>query len=140
MAHAPTAKELIRRLPQPHRDSALFEIAEFILRKRPLSDPYEPHAQGYNVDFEAVLDITEIIREIEKDGYVYLFIESIAETIGSSRLRDRFTRQQRANIVSRLEEIAAAKFPDLKNIRHEGYKIAAEAQIARIRQATSQEW
>jgi hypothetical protein len=70
MAHASTAKELIRNLPQPHRDNAFSGIAEFILRKQPLSDPYEPHDQGYGIDFEGILDIVEIIREIEKDGYI----------------------------------------------------------------------
>jgi hypothetical protein len=140
MAHTPTAKELIRRLPQPRRDDALFGIAEFILRKRPLSDPYESHDQGYKVDFEAILNIIEVVREIESDDYVYHFIKGIAQTIVSSSSRDRYTRQQRADIVSRLEEIASAKFPDLKNIRHDGYKIAAQAQIARIQQANSQGW
>ena len=71
MAHASTAKALIRDLPQPHRDKAFFGIAEFILQKRPLSDPYEPHDQGYNIDYETILDVIEIASEIERDGYVY---------------------------------------------------------------------
>ena len=42
--------------------------------------------------------------------------------------------------MSRLERTASAKFPDLKNIRHDGYKIAAESQIAQVQRARPQVW
>ena len=140
MTHPLTAKEFIRDLSQPDRDNAFAGIAEFILRKRPLSDPYEGHDQGYDVNYDAILDIIEIIHEIEEDALVYHLIECISETVSSNRFKDRFSQQQRADVVSRLERIASAKFPDLKNIRHDGYKIAAEAQIARVQRARPQVW
>ena len=78
-----------------------------------------------------------ILAEHVKSG-----LHGIHDTEQSYYLRDRFTRQQRADMVSRLEKIATAEFPDLKNICYDGYKITAQAQIARIRQvqqANSQE-
>ena len=139
-AHIPTAKDFISRLPRPQRDEALIRVAEFMLRKRSLSDPYESHGQGYDINFETILDIIEVLHEIESDSEIFHFIESIAQTVGSRRSRDRFTRQQRVDIAGRLEDIASVKFPDLKNITHDGYKIAAQGQIARIRQPNSQGW
>jgi hypothetical protein len=65
-AHSTTARELIRCLPQPTRDDAFSRIAEFIMRKRPLSDPYESHDRGYSIDFEDIMDIIEVSREIER--------------------------------------------------------------------------
>ena len=129
-----------RDLPQPDRDHAFAGIAEFILRKCPLSDPYERHDQGYDVYYDAILDILEIIHEIERTPLVYHLIQCISETVSSNRFKDRFSQQQRANVVDRLERIVSAKFPDLKNIRHDGYKIAAESQIAQIQRAKPQVW
>jgi hypothetical protein len=111
-----------------------------MLRKRSLSDPYEPHGQGYDINFETILDIIEVLHEIESDSEIFHFIKGIAQTVGSRHCRDRFTRQQRVDIAGRLEDITSVKFPDLKNITHDGYKIAAQAQISRIRQPNSQGW
>jgi hypothetical protein len=140
MTHPLTAKEFIRDLSQPDRDHAFAGIAEFVLRKRPLSDPYERHDQGYDVHYDDILDILEIIYEIDEDALVYHLIQCVSETVSSNRFKDRFSQQQRADIVGRLERIVSAKFPDLKNIRHDGYKIAAESQIAQIKRAKPQVW
>jgi hypothetical protein len=141
MAHATTAKELIQTLPLDKQDRALARVIEFLLRRQPLSDPYESHDQGYNVDYDTIIEIIDLIQEIKMDYFVYHFIECIADTVNNTnRFRIKFTPQHRAEITNRLEKIVQTKFPDLNNIHHEGYKIAAEAQIARIRQSKTQVW
>jgi hypothetical protein len=141
MAHPSTAKDLIRNLPQPARDDAFRSIADFILRKKPLSDPYEDRGyQGYEVDYEAIIDTIEVVREMERDAHVYYSLECIAQTLSARQFRNLFTRQQRAAIADRLKEITSIKFPDQRNITHEGYKIIADAQIARLQRPTPQDW
>jgi len=141
IAHSSTAKDLIRNLPQPARDEAFHSIAEFILWKKPSSDPYENRGyHGYDIDYAAIMDIIEVVREMEQDDHVYYFIECIAQTLSARQFRDQFTRQQRAAITEHLKDIASTKFPDQRNITHEGYKIIADAQIAQLQRATPQDW
>jgi len=52
----------------------------------------------------------------------------------------KYTGEQRQDIAKRLETIAGTKFPHARFIRHEGYRIAAKAQVLRIREARGQAW
>jgi archaellum biogenesis ATPase FlaH len=139
-AHERTAIQQISELPQPMQNKAYTRICEFILRKQPLSDPYEYLAgQGYSVTYEELLDICDLLDQITQDALVYYFIERISDTVSSSRRRRDFTREQQSDIANRLEEISN-KLPDQQNIRHDGYKIISLAQVARIRRPGTQEW
>lgn len=139
--HRTTALEMISTLPQPHRDEAYGKIIYFIFSKHPTFDPYERWAgDGYLLSFEEAIDICDILRLIEEDGAIYLNIIFLAESLLSRRNKDRFTKQQKIEISERLKEIINTKLPDRKNIKHEGYKIAAQAQVARIQQSPPKDW
>src|SRR5262249_17745087 len=66
--------------------------------------------------------------------------EKLADTLSSDRKKVKYTSEQRQDIAKRLETIAGAKFMNPRFIRHEGYKIAAKAQVLRIREARGQAW
>jgi hypothetical protein len=138
--HHFSAYEEIKKLKAPQKDLALSTICWFIFRKVLITDPYDYHSgRGFNVSNDEVLDILEIISYIDTDSVIYEQIEYLADSITSPRGRDRFTNEQKIEIVRQLK-ILTEKLPDKKNISHEGYKITALAQIYRISPPTPQEW
>ena len=130
--HKSTAFGLFRDLEEHQRNKALITCAEFILERRVPSDPYEAHDNGYDIEYKDAVDIIELAEEIDHDSLVYSVIVALADTLSSARLASRFTRQQQADLVLRLEGLIDTKFPDRNNIRHDGYAIASEAQLLRF--------
>jgi hypothetical protein len=141
-AHKTTAFETILELPISQRDKAYGEICDFILCKQIPSDPYENSpGQCYDIIYEEIVDICEILELMDHDGTIYHYIECISDSLCSNRLRDHFSRQQKSDIANRLESIINIKLPNPRHIKHNGYKIAAQAQIVRIRpQSRLQDW
>lgn len=141
LAHKLTALEQISKLPDPQRDQAYGNICEFILRKQPPDDPYDDLGEeGYELTYEEVVDICELISLIEQDNLIYRFVKDISNSVASGRGRDTFSQQQRTDIVRRLKEVIGKRLPNPKFIRHDGYKVIALAQVLRIEQARLQGW
>ncbi len=141
VAHRATALEIIGKLPGVNRDEAYRQIHLYLLRKQIPSEPYEtPPGQGFDVTHDDLVDICGLLNLIDIDVYVYHGIITIADTLTAQRYRNRFSQQQRTDITERLVSIAKAKFPNPRFIQHDGFHVASEAQIDRIRQARSESW
>ena len=132
LSHKLSAFELINPLPVADRDIALTNIIRVILTKTSLSDPFDesPGKEFRNVNFENILDICEILDKIDHDGTIYYYIYSISSTMSARKAP--FSQQQKIDISIRLTDIVNGKFPSLRNIKHDGYKIACYAVIQRI--------
>lgn len=140
-AHKTTALEDIAKLPKPRHDQALTGICEFILTKKFLSDPYEEaQGKGYDVSYEELIDICELLSYMTVDRAIYNQIEAIADSISSNRGRERYTRDQKNDIGRRLDNIIQQKLPDIENIKHQGFRIVAIAQVYRIVTGKQPDW
>ncbi|MBI1924586.1 ATP-binding protein [Candidatus Poribacteria bacterium] len=140
-AHQATALEMIAKMPHPKRDEAYDQICEFLLRKLPPSEPYDGlPGKGFLLSYEEAVDICNLLKLMNTDYIISHYIEAIADSLVSKRTRDCLTKQQKTDIADRLESILDSKLPDQQNIKHDGYKIAAQAQVARIRRDDSQVW
>jgi hypothetical protein len=140
-AHKSSALEMISSLPDSVRDDGYKAVCDFILRKRPSYDPYEfISGKGYNVSYDDILDLLELLGRVKFDGYIYVTTDCIVDSISSRQGRQRFSVQQSTEISRRLLQIVENNLPDKSNICHDGYKIAAKAKIAQIRQTKPQEW
>lgn len=141
VGHPATAIDFLSPLKGPELVRALSHICQFLFRKRPLSEPYElPDRDGYDISYEDVVDIIDILRRIEDDATVYYHILTIVDSLSNPRRRDRLSNQQRAEISRLLTVLADAKFPKPGHIEHEGFKIAARAQINRLLDKPAPEW
>ena len=138
--HKTTALGLFQDLEDHQRDKAFMTCAEFILERRVPSDPYEAHDNGYDIQYKDAVDIIELAVEIGHDSLVYSVIVALADTLSSARLSSKFTRQQQADLVRRIECLIDTKFPDANNIRHDGYAIASEAQLLRFHRHGRTPW
>lgn len=139
-AHRQTALDCISDLPRSYRDEAYAKICELLLSHQPPSEPYAAvTGHVYDISYEEIVDICELLKLMDHDNSIYHFIESIVDSVVAGRRRRDFSRQQKADIVTRLEAIVA-RFPRKRHIKHNGYKIAAQAQVARMKRFRSEEW
>lgn len=128
---------LISQISSRHQNQAYVTICFFLLRKQLLSDPVDANAT-YKVIYEDALDICELLPKMTEDGAIHYFIEAICDSI--ERSSSVLNRNQKADILGRLETITDKYFPTVNGIQHEGYKIIALAQIYRAKRAKAIEW
>lgn len=132
VAHNISAKKLIDTLPYPNRDEAYREICNFIITKQLPTEGYDPEGKPtVKITYEECLDLFSVMQFIEIDQAIYHLIESLVDNV-HKRFNREFNNQQRADMVRQLRNLTKTKFPNQEYIRHEGYKILAEAQIARL--------
>lgn len=139
-AHRSTAFDYISNLPSDLQDGAIIGICRFILQRILPNEPYEykPN-QGYDIKYEDVVDLIELLDRIEDDGWIYLIITYIVDSI--QKYKNNFTiREQVPDIAKRLSALIGKKLPCPKNIKHDGYKIIASAEVARLTKAQNNVW
>ena len=140
-AHTVTTKEMISVLPPSLRDEAYNKICDFLFCKQLPSDPYDTFSgNGYLLNFTEAVDICELLKLMNTDHLIFSIIAQLGDSLVSRRNREKLTNQQKADIANRLEKVILDQLPDIKNIKHDGYKIAAQAYVARIRQENPLVW
>lgn len=135
-----SALDMLRTLSRQDRDSSLTEAASFIIYQTVPSDPYDaPCGSDYKLRFSDIEYLLSILRIIETDSDAYSIIKSITNSIAKER-NPYISMQQKEEIAQQLEEIAKMKFPHPSFIKHDGYNIAACAQIALLRKQSPRVW
>jgi len=119
VSHKVTAFEKIRNLPVIERDRAYWSVCQYLLFKQPSTEPYEYWSQqGLNVSYEDIIDVCDIADQIDADVYISRIIEWVADTLCARSRRDRYSQQQKADLVRRLEALVNSKLPNPRYIRH----------------------
>ncbi len=140
LAHKSTAFEQLAELPVAERDEAYRRIAQMILRKRSPNDPHsDAPGRAYDVDYNDVVDLCEIMEQVNHDQLLDVLTEMIVDSMTDRRRQRLFSQQQREDIAGRLERVAAAKLPDQRHIQHQGYVVTLRVQLARLRQERAPE-
>lgn len=125
------ALEEIKKLIEIKQNEAYYRIAEFIFTKQTPSDPYENHGKcEFNLTYDEISDLIAILRVTTHEFAIYYIISGICTSI--YRNKTRVTQNQKEEVKNQLEQIVDSKLPNLKNIKHDGYKIICKAQISRI--------
>ncbi|WP_079506907.1 hypothetical protein [Mesobacillus jeotgali] len=141
LAHKNTAFEQLESLPILERDSAYNSIVRFFLTKATPMDPYDGiQGQGYDINYEDIIDLCELIDKAELDSLIFSIITDIVDSIMDNRYSRKFTIQQKLDIAKRLESLVETKLPNERHIKHDGYKIVSRAQIMKLRQTKFQAW
>jgi hypothetical protein len=140
-AHGPSAYAHLKRLEHEDADDALYEAALLVLRKLPPNDPY------WNNDFEKCrletedgYDLIEILEHTDTDSGFYWTLDVIIQAMTSKTNKLTFTAQQRADFARRMHTLIDNKLPDRRNINHDGYKVAARAQVYRLEEVPFGYW
>lgn len=139
VAHRATALVTIRSLPLQWRDTALANIVEFVKRKCPLSDPYDVRArEGFDLSYDDVIDLCELMSEMDDDALIYYTAQDVIDSLSDSRAA--ISRQQKSEVARRLAELGSSKFPNRRNIQHDGWQVALRAQLTRLTPADDATW
>lgn len=141
-SHKLSTLDLIARLEQNQRDDALGEIIYFIFRRIPPRDSYSNTSELSfpDLSYEDALDVCELLEGIDDDSEVYSIIRNLVDSITCKHRRKIFSTQQRADIAQKLAAICTRKFPNPRFIKHDGYKIVAGAQIAKLARTRPFPW
>lgn len=131
-AHQASSRQLLGKLPMPYRDEAYGEICSFLIKNQLPLETYDSASKPLGkVNYEIFLDTFEVLQCLEADHVAYWYLESLVDSI-NKRFRREFSKPQIADVLQKLQNFIDAKFPAPEYIKHEGYKILAEAQISRL--------
>ncbi len=136
--HPIMALNEIKALPTWERDGAASEIGRYFLEKCPSSDPFfASERKGYKLIHAEALDICQILDLIENDALIYGLVESLCDALLTKQ--SAFSREVKNDVAANLQRQVTRLKSEIANsryIRHEGYVILIEAQIARLQGAT----
>ncbi|PKN35610.1 MAG: hypothetical protein CVU61_01960 [Deltaproteobacteria bacterium HGW-Deltaproteobacteria-19] len=130
--HPGSTRQLLNKLPMPYKDEAYYDICSFLINNEVPSEIYDYANKSSNrIDYDIFIDVYEAMMNCEADDIVYHTLKSLVDNI-YKRLRKEFSKIQITDILQKLKTLIDIKLPNPDYIKHEGYKILAEAQIARL--------
>lgn len=133
--HQPSAHRLIETIEDFHlRERAYSEVCETIFRKRSLNDPYKRHeVPGYELDSEDISSLLDILGNLRTDSLVFPIITSLCDSLVSKKNTNKIRRAQVRDFLMSIDNVIDRKFPDPRNIKHDGYRLAAKANVLKAR-------
>jgi hypothetical protein len=140
-AHLSLALTQLVELSPEDADTSLHDAAMLRLRRLSNREPESRTKFGYGrLTVMDVTDVIELIGHARSDSLLFILIRTLVEAITDKSNRAKFSSTQRADWSGRLLVVINTKLPDKLNILHEGYKIAALAQIYRLNDSSWSKW
>jgi tetratricopeptide (TPR) repeat protein len=125
------AKSLSDKLPYPTRDEAWYSVVFWALCRSFLGDhQFRPEDLRVRSDYPRLQKAIGAVGEIDYDRLLCGAIAVIANSVQVS-FSSMLDLTQALDILQRLDDLASSKLPERsgKNIKHEGYRVLAEAHI-----------
>jgi hypothetical protein len=120
---------IVRDLPYDLVNAAWAETAINILRRSNLGDPTGTEPPNVAIDLRSAHDVLFILEQIGQDATILFVVECLV--FGIENQNSKLNEQQRLDLLGQIETLVERKLPDPVNIRHPGYRIAAQAVIER---------
>lgn len=115
-------------------DEARRSACDIILRRVPPSDPYkDPEGTEFDLSLETTRAILDLLRSMRRDGDIYVVISNLANSLVARRNETKMRRAYVGDCLNTMIDIVEEKLPQDHSIKHDGYKIAALAQIYKSR-------
>lgn len=119
------------------REDACSKICEFYISKRNPFEIYEGEIDKYDSDFNDILKTVSLLELIETDSVLYDLINQIYNSISNNK--NTFSKIQIADIAEKIKLLIDKKLPDLRNIKHQGYKIISNVKVELMKK-TNTNW
>lgn len=123
------AQSNIRKLKPELRELAYNRICYYHITKKHPFEIYNFSVNNFDVGFLDLTKALSVLAQINIDNEVYYLLTLICQAIQANK---GLSAPQVTALLTELRNIAKSKFPDPKNITHDGFKILAEQQIAKI--------
>lgn len=131
------AIEYLNLLSEFNKENACLRISDFYINHKNPFEYYDGEFNSSKTSYDDLFKAIKLLNELNTDNLLYIQITDITKAISNS---NSISRQQKSELKNRIKEIAQAKLPDQKNIKHEGYKILVEVQLQLIDRDNSQSW
>ena len=132
--------EELEKLSVGQRDAALQVVLRHILFGRPVRDPVDLAKVPPIDDYQQALRYLEVLERINTDSVFYEHLRMLVTAIvgehkpkGKRNVQHTLSEKHALAIAEKLKKLIDEKLPDVVNIRHDGYKIAALACLAHLR-------
>ena len=137
--HYKIAFDEIDRMPREMRDSPLGEIATFLITGQPGDEPFD-EAKGARapITWPRTLGALDCIERMTKDHMLFAVSSRLTSTI--TQEDSPLTRDQKNEVAQRMEAISQSRLPSPTGVSHEGYKIAFESLVAKLRSYKQPTW
>lgn len=136
--------EQLSSLPVSERDEAFYGIFAYLLTKVPPGDPADLDAIKVDIDPKTARQICHVIAEMTDDAQLSFCIDQFVNALVHRNPHDpkreicvSLIERDALDIAERLKRIAVSKLPNPDNIQHNGYLIASQACVARLRAAAT---
>jgi len=136
-----TATDLLAELPPAWVNSAVIQVVNYILKKRPSWDPYETrHHQTYTLTIDELYSLCDLAARATADVTIYWIISTIADSLRTKEARRTITGNQRSDLIIKLKEIKNTRFPTPNFIAHLGYRVLCSVNIAQLERYQKKTW
>ncbi len=137
--HRQVAFDELSKADAETRDEGLAEICSFILTGQPRTEPFDASRKAeFELGYPAAIDILDCLDRMKKDSTSFTVISRLCSSV--ARDECPLTKEQRSEVARRLEDTARSRFPSPAGVAHEGYRVAADAHIARLRNVSEAAW
>lgn len=141
VSHEATALEIVDALGEEKRDGALDNIVKFLINKKLMSEPYEfDENKAHEIAYETLVSILALLEKMLDASYISFYLRIIVNEIDSKNGSFKFTREQTADIASRVKKLIKNKLTLVDKLGHCGYEILGSAYLARLEKANDGEW
>jgi hypothetical protein len=141
LAHPADAKWWWGQLTPRRRDGALHDVVLTLMTRRSPREPYDWAIRKASlVRYEELLDVLDVANEMTSDVLVFDTLRKVGDSLCDDRGRPSLTAEQRTVVRNKYRDVALSKFPAKTGIQHEGYVIAAEAQLLRSERGQGELW
>jgi len=136
--------EEILQLSSSRQDEALGEVMAHLLSGRPPDDPVDLDSLNVETEYVDAIRACAVVEQMNNDSaihsYLYGLVDALVQRDPQRPEREgcNLLERQVLTIAQELGKIARTRLPDANNIQHDGYKISAQACIARLRESTAQ--
>lgn len=130
--------EFLQPVPIEVREQCIVSIVEFLLRRAPSDEPYEAGRDPkYDATDTVLREVLDLAAELSVDSNLAYVFSAVADATEYGDTSNRLTREQRADIATRIQEIKDRCLPSPKYITHNGYSLYTDIQMGRIRNERS---
>lgn len=130
--------DYLTSISEYHQNASIRNICDFILTNLVYDDPVDDKIIFQKLDYPAINELCILIEKSSNDYELSRYIEQIVKVIKENKTE--LPKEQFGTLKQKIKTIIDTKFPSIKGIQHEGYKIISEAELLTLDNYVPVKW
>lgn len=127
--------EYLKNVSEEDKENVFANICHYYITKHSPFETYDGSIFKFNNSYSDLTKALSILNYIRIDGNIYYHLSNICEAIAETK--STLSEPQILSLLEGLSEIVSKRFPDPKNIKHDGYKLLSEMKIAKLKKGVN---